>query len=279
MPPFTQFHMRPLLFFAGSLLLCLLALTQAVAQPSARTCYTAAGRRTTVSDSGAYYTVVRKQGAGGTITTYQPNGQRLHQEQYSQLRAGQRHGLSTEWNATTGRRVASYPYSQGRLHGTVQAWYPNGRPRWQLAYRHGQRHGALRAWYPNGRIMRTETYRAGARRTGHCYTRTGRDTTWFAFERPARFVGGDNALHTWLAHNLHYPAMDLRNQVEGNTRVRFVLDKRGQVQNPEILKGLSNSTDTEVLRLLKIMPAWEPAVVAGRAVAVPYELPVEFRIL
>jgi len=271
--------MRPFLFFAGSLLLWLLVLTQAVAQPSARTYYTATGRRTTVSDSVACYTVVRRQGAGGTITTYQPNGQRLHQERYSQLRAGQRHGFSIEWNATTGRQVACYPYSQGRLHGMVQAWYPNGRPRWQLAYRQGQRHGALRAWYPNGRTMRTETYRAGVRRTGHCYTRSGRDTTWFAFERPARFVGGDKALRQWFTRHLRYPNMDLRNQVEGNTRVRFVLDKRGQVQNPEILKGLSNSTDAEVLRLLNIMPTWEPAVVAGRAVAVPYELPVEFRIL
>ncbi|WP_170170388.1 energy transducer TonB [Hymenobacter perfusus] len=271
--------MLRLLFFAGSLLLVLLAVTQVVAQPSARTYYTGTGRRTAFPDSAATYTVVRRQGAGGTITTYQPNGQRLHQEQYSQLRAGQRHGLSIEWHAATGRRVASYPYSHGRLHGVVQAWYPTGRPHWQLTYRQGQRHGALRAWYPSGRLLRTETYRAGLRRTGRCYTRTGRDTTWFAFERPARFVGGEKALRQWLARNLRYPAMDLRNQVEGNMWARFVLDKRGQVQNPEILKGLTNSTDTEVLRLLKIMPVWEPAVVAGRAVAVPYELPVEFHIL
>ncbi|AHJ96817.1 TonB family protein [Hymenobacter swuensis] len=271
--------MPRLLFFATSLLLGLLTLTQGLAQPSARTYYTATGRRTATPDSAAYYTMVRKQGAGGTITTYQPNGRRLHQEQYSQLRAGQRHGLSTEWHAATGRRVASYPYSHGQLHGTVQTWYPNGRPRWQLAYRQGQRHGALRAWYPSGRLLRTETYRSGVLRSGHCYTRAGRDTTWFAFERPARFVGGDKALQQWLTRNLRYPASDLRNQVEGNVWVRFVLDKRGQVQNPEILKGISNSTDTEVLRLLKTMPAWEPAVVAGRAVAVPYELPVEFRIL
>lgn len=271
--------MRPLLFFAGSLLLCLLTLTRVVAQPSARTYYTSTGRRTATPDSAVTYTVVRRQGAGGTITTYQTNGQRLHQEQYSQLRAGQRQGPSTEWAAATGRRVASYPYSHGQLHGIVQTWYPDGRPRWQLAYRQGKRHGALRAWYPSGRLLRTETYRAGVRTAGHCYTQTGRDTAWFAFERPARFVGGNKALQTWLSRNLRYPAMDLRNQVEGNTWVRFVLDKRGQVQNPEILKGLSNSIDMEVLRLLKTMPAWEPAVVAGRAVAVPYELPVEFRIL
>ncbi|MET4107058.1 TonB family protein [Hymenobacter sp. UYP22] len=271
--------MPRLLFFAGSLLLFLLTLTPSRAQPAARTYYTSTGRRTLAPDSAATYTVVRRQGAGGTITTYQPNGCRMHQEQYSQLRAGQRHGFSTEWNAATGRRVARYPYQHGKLQGIVQAWYPSGRPHWQLAYQNSQRHGALRAWYPSGRLMRLETYRNGQPTTSRCYTRAGRDTAWFAFERPAQFVGGDQALRTWLTRNLRYPASDLRNQVEGIVRVRFVLDKQGRVQKPEVIKGISSSTDTEVLRLLKIMPAWQPAVVAGRAVAVPYELPVEFRIL
>lgn len=248
------------------------------AQLPARTYYTVTGRTTTGPDSAAYYTVVHKQGAGGSITTYRPNGQRLHQEQYSQLRSGQRHGFSTEWDAATGRRVARYPYQYGKLQGVAQAWYPSGRPRWQLTYQHGQRHGVLRAWYPSGRLMRQETYRAGRRTAARCYTRAGRDTAWFAFERPARFVGGEQALHAWLIQHLRYPAVDMRNQVEGNAWARFVIDVKGQVQNPEIIKGISNSTDEEVLRLLKMMPAWEPAVVSGRAVAVPCELPVEFRI-
>ncbi|MCA8829378.1 energy transducer TonB [Hymenobacter pini] len=263
----------------GVLVLNLLLSQPTWAQLPTRTYYTATGRATIHSDSAAYYTVVRKQGMGGTITTYRPNGQRLHQEQYSQLRSGQHHGFSTEWNAATGRRVARYPYQHGKLQGVAQAWYPTGHRHWQLTYQQGQRQGALRAWYPSGRLMRLETYQRGQRTTGHCYTRAGRDTAWFAFERPAQFVGGDQALHTWLTRNLRYPASDLRNQVEGRVWVRFVVDKRGRVQNSEVMKGISSSTDAEVLRLLKIMPAWQPAVVGGQAVAVPYELPVEFRIL
>ncbi|MDU0371401.1 TonB family protein [Hymenobacter endophyticus] len=271
--------MRPLFSALWVIVLILLLGQPAGAQLLTRTYYTATGRTTANPDSAAYYTVVQRQGAGGSITTYKPGGQRLHQEQYSQLRSGQRQGFSTEWNPTTGRRVARYPYQRGKLHGVAQAWYPGGQRRWQLTYQQGQRQGSLRAWYPNGRALRTETYRAGLRTAGRCFTRAGRDTAWFAFERPAQFVGGDQALHTWLTRNLRYPAIDSRNQVEGNVRVRFVVDKRGRVQNPEIVKGISSSTDAEVLRLLSIMPAWQPAVVAGRAVAVPYELPVEFRIL
>ena len=270
----------PLFSTLLALLLGLLTSLSALGQTPtpAPTYYTYTGRLTACPDSANYYTVVHRQGAGGSITTYQPGGQRLHREQYSQLRAGQRHGLSTEWDAATGHRVVSFPYQRGRLQGLVQAWYPTGQRRWQLTYRQGQRQGTLRAWYPTGRLMRTENYQAGVRTTGRCYTSAGRDTAWFAFERPARFKGPPEALQNWLSRNLRYPAMALRNQVEGNVWVRFVVDAQGLVREPELIKPIGAGTDEEILRLLRSMPAWEPAVIAGRAVAVPYQLPIEFRI-
>ncbi|UOQ74286.1 energy transducer TonB [Hymenobacter cellulosilyticus] len=271
--------MRHLLFCSTLLLGTLLAPTRAAGQSSARTYYTSASRPTTAPDSAAYYTVVRKQGVGGSITTYRPDGRRLHQQRYSQLQVGRRQGLSTEWDAGTGRRVASYPYSQGHLHGVAQAWYPSGRLRWQLSYQRGQRHGTLRAWHPSGRLLRADTYRAGQRIGGHCYTRAGRDTTWFAFERPAQFPGGPVALQQWLSTHIRYPALALRNQVEGNVWARFVVDAHGQLVDGAIVKGIGAGTDEEVLRLLRSMPAWKPAVVAGQPVAVTYTLPIEFRLL
>ncbi|PJJ58863.1 TonB family protein [Hymenobacter chitinivorans DSM 11115] len=271
--------LRFLIFVYSLLLVTLLASAPAAAQSAGRTYYTRAGRPTAAPDSAAYYTVVQKQGPGGSITTYGLDGRRLHQERYSQLRTGQRQGLSTEWDARTGRRVASYPYRQGQLHGVVRAWYPSGRPRWQLAYERGRRQGPLRAWYPGGRLMRTETYRVGVRTAGHCYTRAGRDTAWFAFERPARFIGGPAALQQWLDTNIRYPALALRNQVEGHSRVQFVVDATGRVTNVQVLKALGAGVEETVVRTLTRMPAWEPAVVAGQPVAVPYELPIIFSIL
>ncbi|MCR5889427.1 TonB family protein [Hymenobacter sp. J193] len=269
---------RALVFICHLLLTGLLVCPQVVAQTSARTYYTVNGRRTTFPDSAAYYTLVRKQGVGGTITTYQLSGRRLHQEQYSHLRAGQRHGMSTEWSATTGRRTSNCSFSRGQLQGMAQAWYQNGRRRWQVEYQQGKRHGALRAWYPSGRLMRVESYRAGVRTAAHCYARSGKDTTWFEFERSAQFAGGNEGLKNWCSRTLRYPALALRNQVEGIIWVQFVIDARGRTQNLRITKPLGSGTDEEVLRLLKIMPAWEPAVVAGLPTAVLYELPVEFRI-
>lgn len=241
-----------------------------LAQAPARAYFTAA------PDSAATYTLTRRQGAGGTITTYRPDGRRLHQETYANLASGQLHGPSTTW--TAGRRTAVYFYRYGQLHGLAQAWYPNGRRRWQLSYTQGQRHGPLRAWYPSGQPRRLETYRHGQRVSGRCFTRTGQDTAYFAFSRPASFAGGPDSLRRWLGRQLRYPAWALRNQVEVLLRVRFRVDARGRVQEPVVVRDLEPIITEEVLRVLRRMPPWLPAVQEGQAVSVEYELPVEFTI-
>jgi protein TonB len=261
------------------LALLLTTAAAAAAQTSPRRYFTAAGRPTAAPDSAAYYTRTLRRGPGGTVSTHRTaDGRRLRQEQYRDLARGVRQGPSTTYDPATGRRLSRYAYAAGQLHGLAQAWYPNGRPRWQLSYAHGQRHGELRAWYPSGRLMRRETYRAGVRTGARCYARSGRDTAYFAFSRPAGFAGGDSAATRWIRQRLRYPGRALRNQVEGRVLVRFTLDAQGRVQHPQISKGLEAGCDEEVLRVVARMPAWRPAVREGQPVAVPYELAVWFSI-
>lgn len=248
----------------------------ATSQGPARAYFTAAGRRTLAPDSAAYYTLTRRQGAGGTVVTFRPDGRRLHQETYANLATGQLHGPSTGW--TAGRRTALYPYQRGQLHGLAQAWYPSGRRRWQLGYVRGQRHGSLRGWSAAGRLLRLETYRRGVRTGGRCFTTKGRDTAYFELNRPASFAGGPDSLRGWVARRLRYPAVAMRNQVEGRVYVRFHIDKQGQVQGPWVRRGLGAGCDEEALRVIGLMPCWRPAVAEGQAVPVEYELPVEFSL-
>ncbi|RAK66153.1 energy transducer TonB [Hymenobacter edaphi] len=246
------------------------------AQLPPRAYFTAAGRPTAAPDSAAYYTRTQRRGAGGTITTYRPDGRRLHQQQYAHLPARQLHGPSTAW--TAGRRTSTYRYQRGQLHGLAQAWYPGGQRRWQLPYAQGQRHGTLRAWYASGQLMRQETYRRGVRTGARCFTRAGHDTAYFAFSRPASFAGGDTAAAGWIQRKVRYTALALRNQVEGRVLVRFWVDGTGRVQQPQRLKSVGAGLEEAVEHALLTMPRWAPAVVEGQPVAVPYELAVFFVI-
>ena len=58
--------------------------------------------------------------------------------------------------------------------------------------------------------------------------------------------------------------------------VRFWVDVDGSVSRPEVIKSGGSSFDKEVLRVLKKMPKWEPAMQAGHRVAVAYTQPVIF---
>lgn len=58
--------------------------------------------------------------------------------------------------------------------------------------------------------------------------------------------------------------------------VRFWVDVDGSVSRPEIIKSGGAPFDKEVLRVLKKMPKWEPAMQAGHRIAVAYTQPVTF---
>lgn len=58
--------------------------------------------------------------------------------------------------------------------------------------------------------------------------------------------------------------------------VRFWVDVDGSVSRPEVIKSGGAQFDKEVLRVLKKMPKWEPAMQAGHHVAVAYTQPIIF---
>jgi protein TonB len=58
--------------------------------------------------------------------------------------------------------------------------------------------------------------------------------------------------------------------------VRFAVGEDGTVTQFEILQSGGNAFDNEVLRVLKKMPKWKPAIQNGRAVSVMFTQPVTF---
>ena len=93
--------------------------------------------------------------------------------------------------------------------------------------------------------------------------------------RPASFPGGTAAWLEFLRRFLQAPEdLDPGQRIE--VMVRFQIDVDGKISNPEIIKSGGKSFDKEVLRVLKKMPPWEPAIQNGNYVAVPYTQPVIF---
>ncbi len=78
--------------------------------------------------------------------------------------------------------------------------------------------------------------------------------------------------------NLVYPKEARDAGIEGMVVVSFVVEKDGQITNPEILRSVGGGCGEEVLRVISTMPNWVPGREAGKAVAVQFNLPVRFKL-
>ena len=93
--------------------------------------------------------------------------------------------------------------------------------------------------------------------------------------RNASFPGGTAAWLDFLRKFLQSPE-DIEPGQRIEVLVRFWIGIDGVISNPEIIKSGGKSFDKEVLRVLKKMPRWEPAIQHGNYVAVTYTQPVIF---
>jgi len=97
-------------------------------------------------------------------------------------------------------------------------------------------------------------------------------------EEMLEFPGGIANLRKVLKANLIYPEIELKKGIQGTVYVRFVVSVDGSVTDVKIGKGVDQTLDDEVLRVVKILPKWRPGKQIGMPVKVSYEIPVRFRI-
>lgn len=92
---------------------------------------------------------------------------------------------------------------------------------------------------------------------------------------PPEFPGGTQAWLAFLQRYLQSPD-DIEPGKRIEVQVRFWVDTDGNVSKPEIVKSGGAAFDKEVLRVMKKMPKWEPAIQNGNHIAVAYTQPVIF---
>ncbi len=97
-------------------------------------------------------------------------------------------------------------------------------------------------------------------------------------EKQAQFPGGEQALYKFLAENLKYPEKAQKDRLQGKVVTGFYIEKDGSITEAKIIRSLSPETDKECLRVLHIMPKWEPAENKGEPVRTYFVLPFTFHL-
>ena len=80
----------------------------------------------------------------------------------------------------------------------------------------------------------------------------------------------------FINKHLVYPKEARKNGEEGRAMVQFVVTKEGKIISPEVVRSVSPSLDKEALRILSVMPLWQPGKQNGRPVNTRYTLPLTF---
>ena len=102
------------------------------------------------------------------------------------------------------------------------------------------------------------------------------DSVYINPEVRPQFAGGDKAFGAYLSKNIRYPQQALQRRVSGRVFVNFVLNAQGRVQDAHVVSGPGNGLNDEALRLVWLMPPWEPARVNGVPVRVACTNPIGF---
>ncbi len=109
----------------------------------------------------------------------------------------------------------------------------------------------------------------------------------------------DGNIYEFIGQNMQYPSQAVKMGVGGKMIVQFTLDENGTPQDLQVsrkskftqvndkkLKNANrvsveearNALRDEALRVVRLMTKWKPAVVNGKAVAVPMTLPINFKM-
>lgn len=93
--------------------------------------------------------------------------------------------------------------------------------------------------------------------------------------REPEFPGGQVAWMNFLRKNLNAPA-ELESGDKKTVSIRFFVSVEGTITDFEVIRSAGRVFDNEVIRVLKKMPKWKPAIQNGQAIARAFTQPVTF---
>lgn len=92
-------------------------------------------------------------------------------------------------------------------------------------------------------------------------------------EQMPELIGGLQALQA----GINYPEQARRAGIEGRVYVQFIVNEEGEVENPEVIRGIGGGCDEEAIRAVR-NAEFRPGMQRGRPVRVQYSLPIVFRL-
>lgn len=97
-------------------------------------------------------------------------------------------------------------------------------------------------------------------------------------ERMPQYPGGAAAMMAFISKNVRYPKSCVDARIEGQVQVSATVGADGSLSDAAVAAPVHPDLDAEALRVVKLMPRWQPAVAGGSPCSVRFTIPVIFRL-
>ena len=93
-----------------------------------------------------------------------------------------------------------------------------------------------------------------------------------------QYPGGAVEFMKWLTKNLRYPTTARKRKQEGRVVAVFYVEKDGSITGINITQSLSADCDREALRVLRMMPNWQPGIQNDKPCRTKVCIPIVFKL-
>lgn len=162
-----------------------------------------------------------------------------------------------------------------KMEGKSRYW-SNGNLKWEIGYKKGKKDGLLKSYWENGNLKRRDVFINEKFITGTCFDDEGNEVPYYHFRIPPEFPGGNAALKKFMTENFNFPD-DYKESGSKKIVVHFVIEKNGSVTLEKMPEGISLELGLEAIRVIALMPKWNPGMIDGSPVRVQYTIPIVVR--
>lgn len=104
-----------------------------------------------------------------------------------------------------------------------------------------------------------------------------KDEVYTIVDYMPKFPGGISEMVKYIQKEIKYPKEARKKKWEGKTFIKFIVSDSGNVTNVIVTKSSSYTIlDDEAVRVIRMMPKWNPGVQNDRNVSVYYNIPLNF---
>lgn len=165
-------------------------------------------------------------------------------------------------------------YDKGMGKGEWRHFYPGTHSLRSIVIPKGDNIHECTSYYRSGKVKRYIPNLIFPN-NGMCYDEDGTQIECTPYFKPPKSAVD---ISQFLEENLKYPEKARLHGIQGRVIIKFVVSDDGSISNLHVVHGIGGGCDEEAMRVLSLMPKWEPGMTDDEPIQTFFTLPIAFKL-